>query len=131
MDLLNEIVAFFLRPFVAWAITASIVGQVMKTQVFTRDRAKDTGSKLHLFWKWARKTLPLHPVAVGAAIGLVWPGTIEDGYQGGTIAGVLYFAIAGALSVWTFETLKGVLKKYEGIELGPLPGQSEPPPPRL
>ena len=119
------ILGFLLRPFVAWMILASIIGQVVKTQVFTRKRAFAKG-RLQSFWWWGRKTMALHAAAAGAVIGLLWPGTIEAGYEGGTVQGVLYFATAGGLSVWLFEVAKGLAKK-KGIDLK-LPGESKTPP---
>lgn len=125
MDTLNSILEFILRPFVGWLILASIVGQVMKTLVFTRERACAGKG----FWYWGRKTLPLHPVFLGVIIGLVWPGEIDGPrWVGGTLKGVGYFALAGACSVWGYEVVKTLLKKYEGIDLGALPGESDKPP---
>ena len=126
MDTVNAVLEILLRPFVAWIILAAIVGQVVKTQIMTRKRAHTKG-KFQWFWWWGRKTLPLHPVVIGIVIGLAWPGTIEAGYEGGTIQAALYFGLAGGLSVWAFEVLKGLAKK-KGIVLGDLPGESKKPP---
>jgi len=126
MDTINAVIETLLRPFVAWILLAAIIGQVVKTQVFTRTRAHNPKIKARWFWWWGRKTLALQPALTGVAIGVLWPGTVEAGYEGGTIQAALYFGLAGGLSVWGFEVLKGLAKK-KGIILGDLPGASTPP----
>ena len=118
METLTAALEFVLRPIVGWIILSNLVGQFMKTLVFTRQRAAAAG-KLRWLWRWGRRTLPLHPAAAGCLLGLLWPGTIEGDYSGGTLTGVLYFTVGGALSVWAFEVVKGVVKKYQGIDLSP------------
>lgn len=126
MEVIDSILGLLLRPFVAWTLLASIIGQVVKTQVFTRARAHWAGSRIQWFWWWGRKTMPLHPMAIGMVIGWMWPGEVEPGYIGGTVQAALYFGLAGGLSVWAFEVLKGLAKK-RGVTLGKLPGQSDRP----
>jgi len=122
VDLLQELINLLLRPVVAWAMLAMILGQIVKTQIFTEARSKSTES--HWFWWWGRKTLALQPVAIGVLIGVFWPGQIEEGYQGGTLLGCVYFAVGGGASVWLFETAKGLAKK-RGVDIGSLPGLDE------
>jgi hypothetical protein len=110
-------------PFFAAAVVFMIVGQVMKSSVWTRKRAYTKGKMQWLFW-WAYKTMPLHPVVGGAITGLVWSKP-EASVEGP--AAIFYFAFAGALSVWLYQILKGIAKR-RGIELGKLPGQSDAPP---
>ena len=103
-------------PFVAWLVISMLIGQVMKTAVFTKDGFKTRKPKW-LFW-WGRKTLVLQPIISGLLIGLVWRNP-EPAVN--TLPGSIgYFALAGALSVWAYELLKGLAKK-EGIDLK-LPG---------
>lgn len=123
-EALDTFLVFVMRPFVGWALLATLIGQFMKAWVWTRERAEKCSPRW--LWAWARRTMPFHPVAAGLGIGLLWPGPIEGTYTGGTLSGALYFAVAGMVSVWTFEFLKGLAKKYYGIELTP-PGSSDPP----
>ena len=110
-------------PFVAWAIIASVIGQVMKTSVWTRKRAHTKG-RFQWFWWWGCKTLPLHPIASGVLLGLVWanPEVGDPAWVWPTAS--VYFATAGALSISLYEVVKGLARK-RGVHLGPLPGESK------
>jgi hypothetical protein len=111
----SETVEILLRPFIAWTVLAGVLGQFAKTQLWTRGRA-ETASRARWFWRWARKTMPLHPVVAGVFLGLAWPGSIEGSYRGGTLAGAVYFAVAGAVSVWSYEAIKGLARRY-GVDV--------------
>lgn len=110
-------------PFLTALVIFMIIGQVVKSAVFTKDAHK-TRSPKWLFW-WGRKTLPLHPIAGGLVVGLVWRNP-EPGIAS-LAASMGYFAMAGALSVWAYEFLKGLAKK-EGIDIS-LPGVDDTLPP--
>lgn len=133
METLNAFFDFLLRPCVVWIVLSNLIGQFVKTLVFTKDRAMAPG-RWRRFWRFMRRTLPLHPAVAGFLLGLLWPGTIEGSYAGGTLPGALYFAVSGAVSVWAFEVGKGLLRKYEGIEISNVFEESSkstmPPPPR-
>ena len=103
-------------PFVAAMVVFMIIGRVATKSVFTKDAHK---KRLPVwFWWWGRKTLPLHPIVAGMFLGLLW-GNPEAGVD--TTAECMgYFALAGGISVWAYEFLKGIAKK-EGIDLS-LPG---------
>ncbi len=113
-------------PFMAWAIIAAVIGQVMKASVWTRKRAY-TKAKAQWVWWWGWKTLPLHPIASGFLLGLVWqnPETADPAWS--WIASSFYFATAGALSVSLYQVVKGLAKK-RGVSLT-LPGESKAPEP--
>jgi hypothetical protein len=100
-----------------------VVGQVMKNGIFTKAQAMKQ-RKSQWFWWWMRKTLPLHPVLMGAILGMLWQD--PEGADWPFIGGVLYFAFFGAISTWLYEVLKS-LAKSRGIELNEL-GRSQPPP---
>ena len=108
-------------PFVAAVFVFMLMGQVAKTAVWTRERARQKGWA-QPFWWWGYKTLPLHPVAAGAALGLFWRDP-EPEVSG--VAAMVYFAFAGAMSVWAYQILKGVAKR-KGVYLT-IPGDSSPP----
>jgi hypothetical protein len=112
-------------PFLTTLVIFMMIGQVVKTVVFPRS-GHLTRTPLWLFW-WGRKTLPLHPILCGALLGVLWRSP-EPGITS-LPASIGYFAMAGALSVWAYEFLKGLAKK-QGIDLS-LPGVDEtiPPPP--
>jgi hypothetical protein len=99
-----------------------MVGQVVKTNIFTKSQAAKR-RKSQWFWWWAFKTLPLHPIAAGLVTGLLWPNPEAD-VSG--IGAVFYFMGAGAGSVFAFQVLKGLLKK-KGVDLD-VPGESMPAP---
>ncbi len=112
-------------PFMAWAIIAAVIGQVMKTSIWTRKRAHKKG-KVQWLWWWGYKTLPIHPIVAGFLLGLIWlnPETADPGWA--WPAASVYFATAGALSVSLYQVVKGLAKK-KGVALT-LPGESKTPP---
>lgn len=125
-------------PFVMATVSFMVIGQVVKSSIFTRPRAyavyedqlpsnvsylpgrARVKRKGRWFWWWAYKTLPLHPMVTGLLLGWVIPEP-EPGITGAS--SMLYFATAGACSVFVYQVIKGLLKK-RNIELLPLPGQS-------
>jgi hypothetical protein len=143
-------------PFLMAMVAFMVVGQVMKGAIFTRERAyaqfvdqlprqlsymPGRERKLRKFrkmWWWAYKTMPLHPMAAGILLGMCIPEP-EPGIVGPEAS--LYFATAGACSVFLYQVIKGFAKR-RNIELPPLPGQSGaqalipyssplPPPPKV
>lgn len=113
-------------PFFTFVLVFAIFGQISKNAIFTKT-AYLTLSPKWFFW-WGRKTLPLHPILAGIVVGALWKN--PDSLAKTTIASIGYFALAGALSVWAYEFLKGLAKK-EGFDLS-LPGIDDsvvPPPP--
>ena len=128
MEFLQELYAWLSPhwPGVTWTFVAALIGQVMAHRVFTRKQAH-TKRKGQWFWWWSRKTLPLHPVVAGGVLGLMW--TDPEGAGWPWIGSVVYFAFFGAISIWLYEFVKGVLKKKTGIDVGALPGSSNYPPP--
>lgn len=127
-------------PFMMAAVVFMVIGQVVKGSIFTRARAyavyedqlpsnvsylpgrQRQKRKYREVWWWAYKTLPLHPVATGALLGWVIPEP-EPGIVGASAS--LYFAGAGALSVFLYQVVKGLAKRQD-IILMDLPGQSAP-----
>jgi len=117
-------------PFVAAMLIFATIGQVLKGTVWTernflRWRTETPNAVLWRFFWWGRKTMPLHPVAVGALVGVLWSLPVADKVDT-RAAAVLYFAFAGIMSTWAFAIAKGWAKK-KGIDLK-LPGTSKPPP---
>jgi len=109
-------------PFFAWLVTAMMIGQVMKTAVWTKERALQKGKAQWVFW-WGYKTLAIHPVVSGALVGLAW----REPEEGMTKlpASMAYFALAGACSVFAYEMLRGFAKS-KGVDLT-MPGESTMP----
>lgn len=110
-------------PFFGFMVICMIVVQVVKANVFTKTAHRER-KPVWLFW-WGRKTLALHPIVLGAILGIFWRKP-EVGVDK-IIASMTYFALSGGLSVWAYEFLKGIAKK-EGIDLS-LPGVDESVPP--
>ncbi len=108
-------------PFLAWAVIAMVVGQVMVKNIFTKKHAETLKPKW--LWYWARKTLPLHPVLTGIVIGFFWRNP-EAGVQG-ALPAAAYFGVSGALSLWLFEFIRRAAAK-RGMQIT-LPGQTAPP----
>jgi hypothetical protein len=102
-------------PFVAVAVILMVIGQVVKTAIFTKKRALSKGKMQWLFW-WGWKLLPLYPVLVGLLIGLVWinPEGKEPAWS--YSEGLAYFGLAGTVSIFLFDVLKGVFKQ-RGFDL--------------
>jgi hypothetical protein len=125
-------------PFFTWLFIAMLVGQVVKKTVWTKLNAakyanpkveRSFGQKLHhwFFW-WGRKTMVLHPVLAGALLGTVWQNPEHADPAWGLPTSMGYFAMAGGLSTWAYEFLRGVAKK-KGVNLD-IPGlESQRPPP--
>jgi len=115
-------------PLVFTLLVFTVIGQFTSHKVFTRARAYQKRSKkfLQWFWWWGRESLPLHPIASGALLGLLWhnPEGVSPSWP--LAASVSYFAGAGVLSLFAWSLLRGYLKK-KGIDLS-LPGDSTPPP---
>lgn len=108
-------------PALSWALIAMMIGQVMAHRVFTADHAARK-RKHQWFWWWGRKTLPLHPVASGLLLGLVWVNPEGADPAWSTVASSMYFGASGTLSIWLYQLIKGLAKR-QGIELE-LPGES-------
>lgn len=113
-------------PFLAFSLICAVVIQVAKATIWTKARAEHRGRGAGFFW-WGRKTLPLHPVVVGALLGLI-PGAPGSAGVETPAALSLYYALAGLVSTWLFAVIKG-LAKQRGIELPPLVAPSVPAPP--
>lgn len=109
-------------PFIAFSFVMMIVTQVCKSAVFTKKRAHMKGKAQWFFW-WAYKTLPLHPVVAGFIIGAIWRNPEGADPAWPVIASMFYFAVAGGISVWLYQIIKGVAKK-RGYDLSVLPGQT-------
>lgn len=109
MNLLEWFRDFFIEhwPAFAWAVCGMIIGQVMKTSVFTREQAYKV-RKLQPFWWWMRKTLPLHPMIAGLFVGLLWVDPEGRGWSYAPSMG--YFFFAGGGSVVIYQVLKGLFK---------------------
>lgn len=106
-------------PFAAAMLIFSVIGEVTTRNVFTK--TAHLTNKPVWFWWWGRKTLALHPILAGLVMGTVW--TNPEAGVDTLVESCAYFAMAGALSVWAYETLKGFAKK-EGYDID-LPGVDE------
>lgn len=89
-------------PFFAWCALAAALGKYFAREVFPKSATAG--------WRvFGRRTLPLHPVLAGALLGCFWRSP-EPSVTG--LGAVVYFATAGALSLWFFEFVRRVLKKH-------------------
>jgi len=125
METVERVVDLVMKhwAFLAAVVVFGLVGTVMNKRVFTDAQARMKRSSQWIWW-WGRKTLPLHPVVTGLALGFFWkmpePGVDTVVEQCG------YFGMAGAVSVFAYEVVKGLLKK-RGIDID-LPGGTPVPP---
>ncbi len=119
-------------PFFAWLFISMLIGRVMNKQIFTDAAARaERGGKWYVFWDakwfyvWMRRTLVLHPVFAGFIIAWSWkepsPGVDL------VVERFAYFGLSGGLSVFAYELIKGIGKKFD-IDVT-LPGDSRTPPP--
>ena len=106
-------------PFFAFTVLSIVLGQMFKNAVWTKKRAH--AGKPRWFWLWARRTISAHPVLIGVIVGMGWQ-TPEAGVSG-LVPAVLYFSMAGAMSTWAFNVLRGLGKKY-GVDVD-LPGNDD------
>jgi len=109
-------------PFLSVGVVFAVIGQFMSHKFFTRARAyKKTDKKfVQSFWWWGRETLSIHPLLVGALVGLMWHNPESASPAWPLAASVAYFAGAGAASLFAWSFLRGYLKK-KGVALD-LPG---------
>lgn len=112
-------------PFVVISLILAMAGQVLKGTIFTKENmVKYHGTKMgHILW-WGRKTMPLHPVLIGAGLAFV-PGMPVPVFISTLAAKMTYFSGAGMSSTWMFSIIKQVAKE-KGIELD-LPRDSSTP----
>ena len=104
-------------PFLSWMVISMLIGQVLNKSVFTK-KNMDSDKKPDWLYRWGRKTLVLQPVFAGLLVGLAWQN--PEAAVVGIPASMAYFAVAGGLSTWVYELLKGLAKK-KGVNLA-LPG---------
>ena len=103
-------------PFMAFALIVAVTVQVLKATVWTMRRA-EKGKARGFFW-WGRKTLPLHPVAVGCLVALI-PGIPASEGVATLAAKMLYYAASGLTATWIFAVIKSLAKR-RGINIIPL-----------
>jgi sulfite exporter TauE/SafE len=118
-------------PLVVVSLILAGFGQTVKGTLFTKENIQKYHGKMmgEVIW-WGRKTLPQHPVLIGALLGFV-PGMPVPEFIATTAAKVTYFAGAGMSSTWMFNVIKQLLKE-KGIELDSpsiVPSSPLPPPP--
>lgn len=114
MDTLNQIIELLAKsityaPFLAAVGGFAITGQIFKS-IFSKKRALKKGKFQSFFWHM-RKTLPLHPILAGVALGMF-----------DKTNGIGYYALAGLLSVFLFD----LIKRFTGYTVE-LPSDSLPP----
>lgn len=134
-DALGKLIAGSLNgehwPFFSMAFTLSIIGEIMRKRVFTRERAKlyfgksSKGQLAHWFWHFGRESMPFHPFLVCLfVLTPYWPDPEGKGYTVQETGSYWLFCAAVSLLVWV--VLKSFAKE-KGIILE-LPGDSFRPP---
>lgn len=101
-------------PFIAFALMAATVTQVFKGTVWTAAHAKGRGAIAGFYW-WGRKTLPLHPVLVGAVFGLIPGLPLSTGMTHTLATAALYYGAAGLASTWAFSIVKSMAKRRDVV----------------
>ena len=116
-------------PFFAAVIVFMVVGEVMKRAVLTPEHALKSRI-VH----WLRRTMALHPVASGALLGLLPGVPVSPGIE--TLAGrMLYFGMAGAVSIWAYHVIddwaekRGIYLHIPGLPMTHRPGPRTVAPP--
>lgn len=95
-------------PFLGAWVVFGIIIQVLKDAVFTQANLARRG-RFHAFYWWGYKTLPLQGMVLGLITGAIW--TDPERVVNTRPAAMLYFAVAGALSVFAYQVIKGIAKK--------------------
>lgn len=130
MDILDKFIGglFTLErwPFWSAVLVFTIIGQFMSKSFFTRFRAYAAYPNVweKHFWYWGRETLTLHPLFAGALLGTLWMDPENAHWT--RIASAMYFATAGAVSLFAWTLIKAFAKR-RGVDLS-LPGDSSIPP---
>jgi hypothetical protein len=110
MEMLEQIVAIVGKifkehwSFIAVAILLGAIGEVIKGIVLGKNNTKTHSSKFHF---WFKETIAMHPIAAGAALGLVLGSLVPESIDSGNLIGsVLYFAVSGTLSTSIYDAVK-------------------------
>lgn len=141
---LNDIAEFFQKylldhwPFLVVSFMLGIIGNIFKTKVWTKERAKQPGWYGKFCW-WVRAFLPIHAPAAGGWLGLIgWKLMGENvpmspvEHKTGLLV-VLYYMMAGAFSSFVFAAWKHFLQSRDipipselDDETTPVPGDEPP-----
>jgi hypothetical protein len=97
-------------PFLTLAVVLMFVTQVLKNTVLYPNRISKKSKYQWMYW-WSYKTLPLHPLLMGAVIGCLWVNPENSYPEWPVINSVFYFMMSGALSVSLYQIIKGVFKR--------------------
>jgi len=108
-------------PFVSFWLIISIIAQILKTQVLT----KDIAAKNKVVF-WLRRTFPLILLALGVVAGIIWPGEASPGVSA-TSHKIMYFTASSAAAIVGFNAFKQWVKRKYDVDIG-VPGSSTMPP---
>lgn len=105
-------------PLAAVALILAVFGRFASKHVFTKKRAMKNAA-----WDFCKDTMPLHPIAAGAGLGLALPDPLGAGWA--PYLSCLYFAAGGVGSLffwifWEWYAKKRGIPSY-------FPGESLPP----
>lgn len=101
-------------PFVATAILLGAIGSIVK-QLVTKKLAQTNRLAY-----WFRRTMPLHPVLAGAALGLSGVMPVCS-----SVPVAIYYALAGAVSAWVYDGVRHYLEKKGFVDLVALQAELE------
>jgi hypothetical protein len=99
-------------PFLAFAVVISILAQVLKTRVLTKEYAKKVRSVF-----WLRRLMPILLLGAGFITGAVWPGEPSPGVSE-VMHKILYFVASACVSITAFSSFKNWVKKKYDLDIG-------------
>ncbi len=105
MDFLNEYILPH-WPFIGFALVVSVVAQVLKSRILTKEVARESRVVFQL-----RRCLPLILILLGALLGVFWPGETSPGIDG-TMAKSLYFMVSVCTAIAGFNVFKTWVKNF-------------------
>jgi hypothetical protein len=104
-------------PGVFFALFISIIAQVLKKNVLTKDMAAK--SKVVF---WSRRLFPIGLLFLGLIPGLTWPGEILPGIDS-TVEKVWYFIGCAGCSILGYNVLKQWVRKKYDVDISSYDGE--------
>jgi len=105
-------------PFLAFVIVNSVLAQILKTQVLTKDLAAKSKTVF-----WLRRVMPLLLILLGLIVGVLWPGSPSPGVTE-PMHKAWYFMGAACVSIAGYNAFRNWIKRKYDIDLG---SNTEPP----
>ena len=110
---MDEVLTLLLThwPAVMFTLVVTVLAQVMKTRIFTKDLAK----KYSVVF-WLRRVYPILILSLGVVAGLTWPGEVASGISE-TAPKIWYFTGCSGASIIGFNIFKQWGKRKYDVDI--------------